>query len=80
MIRKQALQNIKFYHGMHRFVPTLIKFEGYTVAEEPVRHRPRVHGDSKFNIRNRLFQSIRDLLAVRWMKSRYLRYKIIEKN
>jgi hypothetical protein len=40
-----------------------------------VRHLPRAHGVSKYGIGNRLFKSLYDLIAVRWMKSRVLRYK-----
>ena len=78
VIKRKALQNIKLYKGMHRFFPTLLKFEGYTVFEAPVHHYPRIHGQSKYNVRNRVFRALRDLFAVRWMKSRYLRYRIVE--
>jgi dolichol-phosphate mannosyltransferase len=78
VIKRKALRSIKLYNGMHRFFPTLLKFEGYTVFEVPVNHYPRVHGQSKYNVRNRIFRALRDLIAVRWMKSRYLKYQITE--
>src|SRR2546430_15873876 len=43
--------------------------EGYTVTEIPVTNNPRLHGQSKYGVGNRLFKSFRDLLAIRWMKS-----------
>jgi hypothetical protein len=52
--------------------------EGYKVVEVPVNHFPRKYGYSKYSIQNRILKSFRDLLAVRWMKSRYLNYKIIK--
>ena len=61
---------------MHRFLPTLLKMEGYRVRELPVGHRARAHGDSKYGIGNRLVPSFVDLLAVRWMKKRALRYEV----
>ncbi len=76
--KKECLDNIKLFEGMHRFFPTLIKMEGYKVIEVPVNHFPRKYGYSKYSIHNRIFKSFRDLLAVRWMKSRYLNYKIIK--
>jgi len=76
--RKEYLTRIKLFNGMHRFFPTLIKMEGAKVAEVPVHHRPRRFGKSKYNIRNRLFRSFIDLLAVRWMKKRKLSYEIEE--
>jgi hypothetical protein len=47
---------------------------GFTVTEVPVRHYPRIHGVSKYGMGNRLFKSLYDLIAVRWMQDRVLRY------
>jgi len=74
--RREALERLVLYNGMHRFLPTLLKMEGYRVREIPVGHRPRRHGRSKYGIRNRLLPSFQDLLAVRWMKRRKLRYEV----
>jgi hypothetical protein len=41
----------------------------------PVRHYPRTHGLSKYGVGNRLFKSLYDLIAVRWMQGRVLKYK-----
>jgi len=78
-IRAECVDGLKLYNGMHRFLPTLLKLEGYRVTECPVNHRPRQAGRSKYGIRNRLFRGLRDAIAVRWMKSRWLRYRIEEK-
>ena len=64
--------------GAHRFLPTLIKMEGFRVVEVPVSTNPRFSGTSHYGVWNRLFKSFRDLLAVRWMKSRRIRYEIAE--
>jgi glycosyltransferase involved in cell wall biosynthesis len=74
--RREHLARLKLYDGMHRFLPTLLKMEGCSVIEIPVNHLPRFAGKSKYGIRNRVFRSFRDLLAVRWMKARRLRYRI----
>lgn len=74
--RREALLRLKLYRGMHRFLPTLLKMEGFRVTETPVGHRPRAHGRSKYGISNRLVPSFLDLLAVRWMKKRALRYEV----
>jgi len=68
--RKQALRQLKFYKGMHRFLPALLQIEGYKVIEVPVSHRPRLHGTSKYNIFNRGINTLADLFAVWWMKQR----------
>ena len=74
LFRKSILDQIRFFDGMHRFLPTLVKMEGWTVVEVAVQHYPRHAGTSKYGIRNRLFKSFCDLLAVRWMKTRRLSY------
>jgi glycosyltransferase involved in cell wall biosynthesis len=75
--RSEALREIKLWNGMHRFLPTLVKFEGRSVVQIPVNHRPRLMGTSKYGVWNRLFRSSADLFAVRWMKSRRLGYRVL---
>lgn len=76
--RRECLEGLKLFKGMHRFLPTLMKMEGYKVTEVTVSHRPRRFGKTKYNIRNRIVRSFIDLLAVRWMKGRHLDYEIEE--
>ncbi len=78
--KRECIENVKFFKGAHRFLPTLIKIEGYTVTEIPVTNNPRFSGSSHYGVWNRLFKSFYDLLAVRWMKSRFIRYEIAERN
>jgi hypothetical protein len=52
--------------------------QGFRVLEVPVNHRPRRLGESKYGIANRAFSAFRDLLVVRWMAHRHLRYQVIE--
>src|ERR1700689_156407 len=77
--KRECIADLKFFKGMHRFMPTLFKIEGFTVMEIPVRHNPRAAGQSHYGVWNRLFASFYDLLAVRWMKTRMFKYKIAEK-
>lgn len=70
-IRREFLDGIPVFKGMHRFLPTLLRLNGCTrVAEVPVRHRERWAGTSKYGISNRLWVGIADTLAVRWMSRR----------
>lgn len=78
VMRRECLHAIPPYSGMHRFVPTLLRIAGYRVVEVPVRHRPRRFGHSKFGVRNRVLQAFVDLLVVRWMIRRALRYQVCE--
>jgi dolichol-phosphate mannosyltransferase len=76
--RRECIADLKFFNGMHRFLPTLIKMEGFTVTEIPISHNPRFSGQSHYGVWNRLFKSFADLLAVRWMKQRMFRFEITE--
>jgi len=77
--RSECVNGLKLYRGMHRFLPTLLRLDGWTVTEIPVHHRARMWGESKYGIRNRLFCGLRDLFAVRWMMRRWLKYRIAER-
>lgn len=76
MYRRQCLEQIKMFHGMHRFLPALFIIEGYRVKEVDVTHRERTKGKTKYTFFNRSFNTIADMLAVRWMYKRHLKYRI----
>jgi len=69
---------LKLFDGMHRFLPTLLKWEGAKVVEVEVTHYPRLYGKTKYGVWNRVFKAFIDLLAVVWMKKRRLNYRIKE--
>jgi len=78
VFRRPVVERLQLFEGMHRFFPALAKMHGFTLAEVPVRHFPRAHGRSKYGIGNRLFKGLYDLVAVRWMMRRVLRYRVRE--
>jgi glycosyltransferase involved in cell wall biosynthesis len=78
VIRSACLPSLPRFRGFHRFVPTLLRLAGWRVLEMPVGHRARRFGVSHYGIRNRAFVAFEDLLAVRWMQSRWLRYEASE--
>jgi glycosyltransferase involved in cell wall biosynthesis len=77
--KRECISDLKFFKGMHRFLPTLIKIEGFTVTEITVSNNPRFAGKSNYGVWNRLFASFYDLLAVRWMKKRMFKFKVAER-
>ncbi len=77
--KRECLQDLKLYKGMHRFIPTLVKMEGFRVIEVPIAHHPRKFGVSKYTTWYRLWRAFVDLLAVKWMKSRHIHYEIEER-
>jgi dolichol-phosphate mannosyltransferase len=76
VFQRRVIDRLQLFNGMHRFFPALALMHGFTVTEIPVRHHPRRHGVSKYGVGNRLFKGLYDLVAVRWMQSRVLRYHI----
>ncbi|HXI12881.1 MAG TPA: glycosyltransferase family 2 protein [Thermoanaerobaculia bacterium] len=78
LVRRSAIDKVRLYTGMHRFLPTLLRIEGFKVAEMPVNHRPRRFGVSKYGAMNRAFRGLADCLAVRWMGKRHLHYRAHE--
>ncbi|PYN74294.1 MAG: glycosyltransferase [Candidatus Rokuibacteriota bacterium] len=76
--RRECLRGLVLYRGFHRFIPTLLKMRGYRVVEVPVSHRPRRFGRSKYGVLNRAVVSLADLLVIRWMNARLLRYEVVE--
>ena len=76
--RAPAVRALPLFNGMHRFLPTLVKLQGGSVAEVPVHHRPRRSGRTKYGMWNRVFRSLADAFAVRWMQRRALRYHVTE--
>jgi glycosyltransferase involved in cell wall biosynthesis len=78
--RRDSLRDVKLFTGLHRFLPTLLRIEGYRVVQVPVGHRERHSGRSKYGVWNRVFRSSADLLAVRWMKKRCLGYRVVRED
>lgn len=76
--RRRAVEGIPFFTGAHRFLAGICEMRGARVAQVPVRHRPRRHGVSKYGVGNRLFRGIRDLIGVRWLRSRLLQFRVRE--
>lgn len=78
VMRSDYVREVRLARGMHRFLPTLLRMQGARITEVPVNHRSRRFGISKYGIRNRLFTGVLDTLAVRWMQSRHVAYRVEE--
>ncbi|MBA4743102.1 MAG: glycosyltransferase family 2 protein [Azoarcus sp.] len=70
VVRRAALVEVPVFNGMHRFLPTLLRAQGFTVVEHLVNHRERRTGVSKYGVGNRLWRGIRDCFGVRWYARR----------
>lgn len=81
ILRSDVAKHIPMFKGMHRFLPALVLLQdGCTYGQVPVRHFPRVAGKSKYHLWNRLVGPFADCFAYRWMRPRYINYKVGENN
>ncbi len=76
VFKKEVVKSFYLYKGMHRFLPTIAKINGFKVTEVPVTHQDRIFGKSKYGVFNRMFVGFADVIAVRWMKKRRLTYAV----
>ena len=68
--RREAFLRLPYFDHIHRYIPALMLREGYDVAFEPVNHRHRESGVSKYTNFGRLKASVSDLLGVMWLQTR----------
>jgi dolichol-phosphate mannosyltransferase len=68
--RREAFLRLPYFDHIHRYLPALMLREGYEVAFQPVNHRARETGASKYTNLGRLWASMSDLLGVMWLQSR----------
>lgn len=67
--RRELLRRIRLYADLHRFIPALaVAVANARVAEMPVRHHPRVRGESKYGL-GRIGAVLADLLTIRLLRS-----------
>jgi len=78
--KRECVANLPNFKGMHRFLPTLVAMQGFTLGELPVNHRPRLRGNSKYTINNRLWVGLVDTLGILWLRKRAFQYNIAKKS
>ena len=78
LLRRECLEDIPFFKGVHRFLPILLDLRGFRVVEIPVANQARLAGASHYGVFDR-FDAIVDMFAVRWMKSRMRGYRIAQR-
>ena len=63
----EAVKLMNIYGGLHRFMPILVKNNGFKVSEIVVNHRKREYGDSKYT-KSRIFHGFFDLITLMFFK------------
>jgi glycosyltransferase involved in cell wall biosynthesis len=65
--RRDVFLRLPYFDGLHRFLPALVKREGYDIGYVDVVDRPRAHGVSNYGLWDRLWVGILDLAGVWWL-------------
>lgn len=69
-IRRDVFLKLPYFDGLHRFLPVLVRREGFDVGYVDVIDRPRGHGISNYGLWDRLWVGILDLAGVWWLVRR----------
>lgn len=80
VIKTEFAKQIPMFRGLHRFLPAMILLQDGKVKQVPIAHYPRLNGESKFGISNRLFGPLADCFAYLWMKKKYIKYNVNHQN
>ncbi|WP_019912627.1 glycosyltransferase family 2 protein [Paenibacillus sp. HW567] len=76
LFTREVADSFYLYNGMHRFLPTMAKMNGFSVVEVSVTHQERKHGVSKYGVWNRAYAGFMDAIVIGWLKKRVILYRI----
>lgn len=79
VIKTDYAKRIPMFKGLHRFLPAMILLQNGKIKQVPVKHFPRIAGQAKFGLWNRLLGPLMDCFAYLWMKKKYINYDIAKK-
>lgn len=80
VIKTDYAKRIPMFKGLHRFLPAMILLQKGKIIQIPVQHFPRIAGQAKFGLWNRLLGPLMDCFAYLWMKKKYINYSISKKS
>lgn len=75
--RREVFLALPYFDALHRFLPALVRRDGYKVAYVDVVDRPRLHGVSNYGLWDRLWVGILDLAGVWWLIRRRKRVPLV---
>ena len=78
IIKTDYAKRIPMFKGLHRFLPAMILLQNGKIKQVPVQHFPRIAGEAKYHLWNRLFGPLADCFAYLWMKRKYINYQIAD--
>jgi dolichol-phosphate mannosyltransferase len=74
---RDVFLRLPYFDGLHRFLPALMRREGYDIGYVDVVDRTRLHGRSNYGLWDRLWVGILDLVGVWWLIRRRKRVPVI---
>jgi len=80
VIKTEYAKRIPMFKGLHRFLPAMILLQKGKIIQIPVQYFPRIAGEAKFGLWNRLLGPLLDCFAYLWMKKKYINYTISKKS
>lgn len=80
VIKTDYAKRIPMFKGLHRFLPAMILLQNGKIIQIPVQHFPRIAGEAKFGLWNRLLGPLSDCFAYLWMKRKYINYKVAKQS
>lgn len=80
VIKTEYAKKIPMFKGLHRFLPAMILLQNGKIKQIPVQHFPRIAGEAKFGVLNRLIGPLIDCFAYLWMKKKYINYTVNTKS
>jgi glycosyltransferase involved in cell wall biosynthesis len=80
VIKTAYAKRIPMFKGLHRFLPAMILLQNGKIKQVPVQHFPRLAGEAKFGLWNRLLGPLADCFAYLWMKKKYINYQVIKQS
>ena len=69
LFKANAIRSIELYGEMHRYIPPLLKWRGYSTQEVKITHKPRIHGETKYSF-IRIYRGFIDMFNV-WFWQKY---------
>ncbi len=66
---RQAITSIKLTGEMHRYIPPMLRWNGYTTSEVKITHKARIYGKTKYNI-FRVYKGFIDMFNI-WFWQKY---------
>lgn len=67
--RAYCLKGLDLHGEMHRFIPAILRWQGYKIGEVKVKHNPRKSGKSKYNS-SRILKGLVDMISI-WFWRKY---------